>query len=544
MQITTDPQFVAEKQQAYALVRGGDLPQAKSVCESLCKQTPLDPDIWALLCEISFTLGAFGEAEEYGQKAVALAPDHPGYRYMLAVTLMNLGKLDEAIANFELVIESQPGHALAYFLMGNCYRMKPAGGIDRALACHLKAYQLLPDPPRELLTGLTALYEQSNEPENAAEIASRVLNTWPLDPIANVTMAKVERRRGDLESARNRLIRVRDAGLTSPTDRAVCNELGMVLDRLGTYEMAFNAFEQSQQYAAASAGNYKPGVMFDRIYRLKAVTTPENVAVWQRQVTHDGIPSPIFLVGFPRSGTTLVERIIASHPDVTSSDEVDILSEVIQKAGKLVKSHLGYPYSLNELIPEQLTVLRQEYWSVARQKCNVQPDNKQFLDKLPLNIIHLCLINRIFPDARIILLLRDPRDVCLSCFMQLFNANDAMANFYDLKSTARFYDVTMQLWHHYEQTLELNLLKLRYEDLVQDFERQTRKLINFLGVEWDDRVLKYHENVGRGMSTPSYMDISQPIYRRAMQRWRNYEVHIQPALDYLRPHIEAFGYKL
>ena len=142
------------------------------------------------------------------------------------------------------------------------------------------------------------------------------------------------------------------------------------------------------------------------------------------------------------------------------------------------------------------------------------------VDKLPLNIIQLGFINRVFPDSPVIVAVRDPRDCCLSAFMQDFRLNPAMLHMITLESSARFYDRVMDLWIHYRDTLDLNYFQYRYEDLVGDFERVTRELLQFIDEEWDDQVSEFYRSAQtRRISTPSYQDVTRPLYSRSLQRW-------------------------
>jgi hypothetical protein len=162
---------------------------------------------------------------------------------------------------------------------------------------------------------------------------------------------------------------------------------------------------------------------------------------------------------------------------------------------------------------------------------------------LPLHIVELGLINVIFPEARVIVALRDPRDACLSCLMQHFTPNAAMVNFANLDHTTELYERVMDLWLHLRDVITLPYLEVRYEDTVADLESQARRMLEHLGQPWDDAVLRHHEQAAdHVISTPSYAAVSEPVHRRAIQRWRNYETHLEPYLDRLTRFIEAFGY--
>jgi len=204
---------------------------------------------------------------------------------------------------------------------------------------------------------------------------------------------------------------------------------------------------------------------------------------------------------------------------------------------------IRYPEDFDKLAPKELTLLRQHYWALARQMLNTDFEGKILLDKLPLNLIELCFIHRLFPDARVVVVLRDPRDSCLSCFMRGFVPNEAMINFVTLEQTAKLYAAVMDFWIHLRAFIGQPWIEIRYEDIVEDFDNSTRRLLEFLGLEWSEAVMNYHQNTKmRDVRTPSYGDITQPIFRRAMGRWRNYSGPMATTRNTLQPYVEAFGY--
>jgi hypothetical protein len=153
------------------------------------------------------------------------------------------------------------------------------------------------------------------------------------------------------------------------------------------------------------------------------------------------------------------------------------------------------------------------------------------------------MVYRLFPDARVIVVLRDPRDCCLSCFMQPFLPNQAMVNFLTLKQTVRFYAAVMDLWRHYRSELDLNYIEVRYEDLVEQFEPTARRLVDFVGEPWNDAVMKFFEHARtRDVRTPSYAAVASPIYSRAVGRWQHYHAQMEPVLEILQPYVAEFGY--
>ncbi len=198
---------------------------------------------------------------------------------------------------------------------------------------------------------------------------------------------------------------------------------------------------------------------------------------------------------------------------------------------------------IEQLDLDRTRSLRRLYWEQIESVLYVKPGEKLVVDKDPLNIVEIALINVIFPEARVIVALRDPRDVCLSCFMQSFRLNAATINFRSIERTAEFYAEVMQLWLDLRHKLSLPFVEVRYEDLVDDTEGQTRRLIDLLGLPWHDDVRRFSEkSQGRFVSTPSDAAVREPVHRRAVERWRKYEKSLAPVAPTLQPFVDAFGY--
>ena len=188
---------------------------------------------------------------------------------------------------------------------------------------------------------------------------------------------------------------------------------------------------------------------------------------------------------------------------------------------------------------DELQSLRTAYRQAGAQQARDPADGVRLIDKNPLNIVDMAFVRRIFPEARVIMLLRDPRDVCLSCFSQLFRLNSAMACFTSLTDTARHYASVMDLWQHYQATLGLNVLELRYEDFVNNLENHARDMFSFLDEDWDARVLHYHEQSRQHyISTPSCGGVTSAPYSGSIGRWRNFNHELQPILPVLQPFVD------
>jgi len=315
------------------------------------------------------------------------------------------------------------------------------------------------------------------------------------------------------------------------------NRLAMVCDRQGDFTAAVAAQNRSGELhgRTPAAGRLESAKYLALIEGMADVVTAETTAAWSAPEADGLPPDPVFLVGFPRSGTTLVERALAAHPNITASDEYPALERVIAGIA-------GYPDGLGGLDASDLASLRAEYWRITVAAFGDGVRQGRYLDKAPMNIVQLGAIQRLFPAARVIVALRDPRDVCVSCFLQDFALNEAMAQFLTLDGSAKFYAMVMNLAGHYKQALAVPRLDYRYEDAVSDFEGTMRRLLEFIGEPWDDAVISREERARTMVATPSYRDIGSEIYSRSVGRWRNYADAMADSLPLLAPFVEEFGY--
>ena len=242
----------------------------------------------------------------------------------------------------------------------------------------------------------------------------------------------------------------------------------------------------------------------------------------------DPSPVPIFVLGMPRSGSTLVEQILASHPQIHAAGEMTNLDRVVRSLRDTVGRPIRFPQCAGGFDTESLRRIGQAYLASLPPL----PEGKtRITDKLPSNFIYVGLIRMILPNARIIHTVRDPVDTCVSCFSRLFGAGHAYC--YDLAELGRYYRAYHELMAHWRAVLPAgSMLDVAYEDVVGDLETQARRLIDYCGLPWDDRCLSFH-TTSRTVSTASNLQVRRPLYRSSVQRWRRYEAHLQPLLTEL-----------
>ena len=326
--------------------------------------------------------------------------------------------------------------------------------------------------------------------------------------------------------------------------RMVCFERGKVLDQLGQSDQAIAAFMEGNALAqrAWSTEHPEPNSFLAEVERLIELVSQGWLDDWNGQDTDDDADAPaaqVFLTGFPRSGTTLLGQILDANSRIRTLKEMPTVSRL-----RDIVDHMpgGYPQALMHFDHTDVAYLRHAYFD-AIGSMSMNGHGEIVIDKMPLQMVRAALIQRVFPGSHYLFITRHPCDACLSCFMQDFDTADATANFFALDDTVRLYVRTMELWRSFREKLSLSVQTIRYEALVTDLETETRKACDFLGVPWQPRQANFAEHVlaGDGIQTPSYEQVSRPIYRDAVGRWEKYRAYLEPHLPALQPWIEYFG---
>jgi len=315
-------------------------------------------------------------------------------------------------------------------------------------------------------------------------------------------------------------------------------------DALGRYDEAYSAAEEAHSSRRALL-ELAMGVSSAEESPLLARTSngcdPDDVAAWEEAgpAMED---SPLFIVGFPRSGTTLLEQVLDAHPQLKSMDEQPFMSKALET---VAGSGIRYPSELGKLTARTLDDVRARYWDLARNKAALLP-GQRLVDKFPMNMTLLPLIRRVFPNARIVLAIRHPCDTLLSCFLQNFRAPELALLCRDLNTLAAAYSRIFGFWYSQWHLLRPISYELRYEQLTADFAAEVRKLGAFLQLPWDDAMLAPGEHArAKGfISTPSYSQVIEPVNTRSVGRWRHYERHFSAVLPILMPWLERWGYTL
>ncbi|MFM1960482.1 MAG: hypothetical protein RL588_1999 [Pseudomonadota bacterium] len=517
----------------------GDMPGAFAAAEAALAEGYEHPALLNLSAGRLEAEGKPGEALVRLQRARHLAPGDPGVLNALGLCLLNLEAAAEAEAVFRDLIAIVPDFPPAHANLGQA--LAASGRLDRAGAAYRRALELDPDQ-MAALAGLAGIAARRGAFEEAERLADKVLERAPDAADALMAKARSEADDGRLDSAEARLRRlVADPRLPGLGTADALNLLGDVLDLKGERLGAFGAWSGGndilkRHYAHRFAGTgavehtrRMDGWIARNPGRLRPPTAP---------LPPGPARSHVFLLGFPRSGTTLLEAALTGSPDVAALEEQEALVDGVRR-------YLRDPTDLSALAdagPADLAAFRDAYWKRVRE-AGQDPDGKVFLDRYPLNSLKLPLILRLFPEATILFALRDPRDVLFSCWRRRFQMSAPMYHLLDLRSAAGFYDAVMTFSMRLEGHSATPWTFVRHESLLADFEGVMQSICMTVGVEWTEAMRDVGgRNAERAIATPSAAQLAGGLRTDGGGAWRPYADRLADPLATLAPWVKRFGY--
>jgi tetratricopeptide (TPR) repeat protein len=499
--------------------------------------------------------GALDEAEDHLERAVALAPRAPGPRYHLALVAERQGRAGEAEARLTALVRVAPNFGPAHARLGRLSLAQgavplavshlarwaaaepdnpaahvelglarmPQGDLDGALAAFDRALALDPDNERAAASKAAAL-DRKGEFAAAYGAIQGPIEGGTAGPEAAAAFAAMAHRVGREAEALALAERLLAAGDLAPEARSLLHfRAGALCDRKGDYGAAFAHYRAGNDLGR---GEFDRAAHAARIDALIEAFGADRMGRLPR-ASHR-FRFPVFIVGMPRSGTTLVEQIIASHPAAFGAGERGEIAGLAEGLPARLGAAASYPACVADLDRDTLDRMAASYHDALR--AGAPPEVERITDKMPHNFLHLGLIALLFPAGRIIHTVRDARDCCLSCYFQPFVGHHPYAQ--DLGDLGAYYREYRRLMAHWTGVLDIPVLEVRYEDLVAEPEAHSRRMIDFLGLPWDDACLRFHES-GRAVATSSYDQVRRPVYKASAGRWRHYEAHLGPLLEAL-----------
>jgi Tfp pilus assembly protein PilF len=504
----------------------------------------LDPNAFWAAAESAFLLLSRGDlagADIHARNCIRLAPDTAQAHNLMG--MVQTEAMRPVVGEFHFRRALDLAQARDPTVLANlALCLKAQGRMAEARALYTESLALAPDALHTLL-GLARLEEADRHLGAARALLDRAEAVSPGHAGAALLRATVLGRQGEPAAA----LALLDAMQARQSELGAGEwlERGRLLDRLGRTDEAFAAFAQGKDVLRAASGHaYLAPQAQAQVARLQAFFTAKRLATLPRaHVRADG-PQPIFVLGFPRSGTTLMEQILSAHPHIAAGDELPLVHEITQLMPRMLDSPLAYPEALAELWMGDhrgdLDNLR-DYYLQKTAQLGVGAGARYFTDKMPLNETDLGLIALMFPAAPLVHVIRHPLDVVLSVFSNLLTHGYFCA--YALETAARHYVLVADLVAHYRREMDLRYLPVRYEDVVDDQEAAVRRVLGFIGEDFDPACLRFEEN-RRYARTASYAQVSEKLYERSRFRYRRYLDHLAPVIPILAPVIEALGYEV
>ena len=581
----------SKKKKALKLFRAGKSQEAKQVLMNICRTASAcrDAEIWCLLGTVHGELGDFSASQLCCARAVDLVPAYVEAHYNLGQAHMHMRQTQEAIEAYRHVVRLLPTHPEVNNNLG--LALSWIGCYEEAVTCYQAALDLNPANTDALLNlgeacqalsgyeagieyfrralnvdadnfkALMALglaWVRSGKLKEAADCFSRANKHSTGHEEVTLGRAYLEERKGDYQHAFELMKPLLDSneelsvglvieyakvagavnkredaiykleqvlrreGLKVSSAKSLHFELGKLYDKLGDYSKAFAHFENGNTL------DRRASISDEFIDAMKAQQLVCSADFFNTVMTSGNqSPSPIFIIGMPRSGTTLTEQILASHPQAHGCGERRDIGDIVARWKMLPGTKGNYPECLRQMDKQVLAGLAKNYLG------KIEGNTKgacRIIDKMPHNFVHLSLIALLFPNARIIHCKRNPLDTCLSIYTYEFNLAHPYST--DLRALGCHYQQYEQLMAHWKKVLPLPIFEVQYEDMIADQEKMSRALVEFCGLAWDDACLKYYESQ-RVVNTFSYHQVRKPIYTQSINRWRNYATYLKPLQEVL-----------
>jgi tetratricopeptide (TPR) repeat protein len=529
--------------------RAGHEQAALVLLQRLVAVAPNNVDATQELAMLLFQRGDLVAAEHHARNAVRLAPAHPLSHNLMGMILTETQRPHIGEFHYRRVLEIS-GARDPILLANLAWNLKCQGRIAEARELYNESVEAAPDIFQTLF-GWGQLEEADGNFAVAKAKLDRAAEIRPDDPGLRVARATLLAREGELAAALAELEPDRGGDENGASTRASSDsnallENGRILDRLGRYDEAFASFDEAKRLAREITGKrYLDHQAQEIADRLRQFFVNDRLRLMPRASVRERCAQPIFIIGFPRSGTTLAEQALSSHPRISAGDELPFVNELSDIIPRLFGSPLSYPEALAEFWmgdnrrgPE---TLRDAYLQKAELRGVIKPGSTYFTDKMPLNEMHLGLISLIFPRSPLIHVLRHPLDVVLSVYSHHLTHGYFCA--YALETIARHYVLVMDLVCHYRAQMALRYLPVRYEDMVADMSGSVRRMLDFIGESFDERCVNFHDN-RRLPQTPSYAQVTQKLYDRSQFRYRHYRKHLEPVISILKPVMDQLGYIL
>ena len=504
--------------------KAGRLKEAKALYGEILKANPENVDALRMMGMLALSESQVDKAERFFRRAVSNAPDFVGAIVDLGQALKDQNRFEEAIASFRRAIELEPGNVKAHFLLGST--LSPSALTYEAIEAYQRTLELRPQHVGAHL-GLGHVLKTVGRQEDAVEAYRECIRLRPDNGATYWSLANLKTFRLSSDEIQEMQTQLEGEDLDKESEVNFLFALAKATEDRGDFERAWQYYEKgnAERRMMEYYDPVRSEVMNDAVIE---VFDKEFLVGHGNQGHADS--APIFVIGLPRSGSTLIEQILASHSQVEGTSELPYVGHATASLNLNRADGVNYPEAVRELGPEHLKSLGQGYLRAARM--HRTEGAPHFVDKMPNNFPSVGFIHLILPDAKIIDARRHPLDSCLSCFRQLFARGQPFT--YDLTDIGEYFLEYQRLMDYWHDVLPGRVLTVQYEDVVTDFETQVRRVLEFCELPWEDSCVRFYET-DRPVRTASSEQVRQPVYSKSVNFWRNYEDKLDELITVLEP---------
>jgi len=514
--------------EAVRLLQEGKPGQAERIARDLLHKHPADVSAIKVLADIGVKMGQLKEAGQLLERCLELAPDYHAARHSYAIVLMRRQEPEAAIVETEKLLAQEPGNP--NFLTLKASVLNRIGDQSGALEIYEKVLKNYPNQARAQMSYGHTLHAVGRLDESI-EAYKNCIRLSPEVGEAYWSLANLKIFRFPDEDIDNMRKQVTTEGGDADDQSHLAFALGKALEDRKEYDESFSFYRRGN--AIRRIGHHHD-LKVNVLDSLRQVRTLSTAFFEQRKSWGHSAPDPIFIVGLPRAGSTLLEQILASHSQVEGTAELMDIIAISRKLGDKKRDNPAgkYPEILGELSQDQVLDLGESYIETTRIQRTT--DEPFFIDKMPNNFQHIGLIHLILPNSKIIDARRHPMGGCFSGFKQLFARGQTFT--YDLEDIGKYYRDYVRLMDHWDEVLPGRVHRVQYEDMVTDTETQIRALLDYCELDFEEQCLRFFETE-RAIRTPSAEQVRKPIYKEGLEQWRNFEAYLDPLKEALGPEI-------
>jgi tetratricopeptide (TPR) repeat protein len=523
---TRHPELVDAANHLYAKSIG----KAERLVREVLKKDPGDVNAIRMLAEIATRMGRLEDAQNLLERCLELAPDFNLARQAYASMLMRRNLLEQSLSEVDRLLKLEPDNPAYLIIKGAVLSRK--GEHDPALKIYEKLFENYPGHAgAQMFYGHTL--KTVARMDDAVIAYRKAIELSPSIGEAYWSLANLK----TFEFTDDDIAKMREQfqpETGDPDDQShLAFALGKAFEDREEFDKSFEYYEQGNSIRSQSHRHDIKINILETARQIKSLNTGFFAAREEYGCT---AADPIFVVGLPRSGSTLVEQILASHSQVEGTSELPDIIAITRKLDAATRQNPAgkYPEILSELSAEQFKELGESYIDTTRVQ---RTDTPYFIDKMPNNFRHIGLIHFILPNAKIVDARRHPMGACFSGYKQLFASGQTFT--YDLKGVGYYYRDYMKMMDHWDEVLPGRIYRVQYEDMVNDTETQIRLLLDYCGLEFEEQCLRFYETE-RAVRTPSSEQVRQPVYTQGLDQWRNFDAHLGPLKEALGPLLERY----